>query len=1243
MNGHDKKNENSYSDRTRSRTENSFKLSDTERYVNNNVGNKDTKARFYSEQVRDYTVSSVSSNTGRNTESSSFYIDRSAFVENERNTDKMSSYDESYRQATVSYDADKRHANRTSEIQRDTYADRKLESSQDSLKISDTDRYVNNNVGDRVAQEQLLSNQLHDYESSFISSSYDDRDSAFQTDSAVFRESDRNTARTFVYDENYKQATVLYDADREHEDRTSEIQRDTYADRKLESSQDSLKVSNADRYVNNNVGDRVAQEQLLSNQLQNYTNTTENILHNNGDSASSNFQVDKTAFLGNEDRTPIYNESYRLTSVSYGASNRMAEERRPESPRGSYEDRKLESSQDSLKVSDTDRYVNNNVGDRVAQEQLLSNQLQNYTNTTENILHNERDNANQEVTYADRKVELAQDEFKLSETDGYANDVVKNSLKMAFFSPGYGYSSSVKNKHNGINSNNTYNGSSGSIRGFEAREVRENTYVDRNLESSQDRLKVSDTEKCTNRDLIVKNSLMNAFSNQMFDREIAINVKNSDTNSGDTGKKSNSSKTGNDTGSSGSAEKKSGSNKTDGNGKKGSDPWSDAECIITGGITTGSPANNGNSVDKEGKSKNILGKTYDAVLRGLDFADNLTDEFKEDNSGNDVMMEGAYAVSGTVAAKAVTGIVGRSGSSIESIESKLKIVSNFFSCEEDIDSIKRTYKKMEIRANGLNGLAQQQALDDYFNPDYDFMNKMDNRLGVKNGYRAINYTLFDVISDMYDLIFGEEVYGFVDTNWNQLSEQQKVNLIKKQLDQFKSTHEDMNFIPTFNNSIGTYHEDAELQRIIRSCSSNGEAFEKVLHSQYEVSYKKKKKNRVKTRQDKARQAYINRITRQRIIKNLIKPQSEQENNMSTGFGSYIASIAKRFTSDFFKGMIKWLIGAIVQIIMYVVFVIAFFVVMLMPILLPIGAAVAVVSALFSFSFGNVSTEQANASYCSTVLNAKYDDFNKASYEWLQNNNNTTMGYKVVYADNCAGVDNFQDTLLLYVIFSADNLLSDSSDDSYLVVDSDSEKAAIDKAFTMLTYADTEGTVRTVHRKTLADVESSLSDNQKKMLELERELVADGSNFDLGGRQVGDYPDDVGIGSDVATSDVGQAVVNLGCQYVGNKYVYGGTDINNGIDCSAFAQYCWRQFGVNLPRTTREQVKCGTAVGSLADARPGDLIFYSHNGTDSGTYHVTIYMGDGKMVHASNSKPYPQGGIKISNVYGQPYKIRRVSN
>ena len=63
--------------------------------------------------------------------------------------------------------------------------------------------------------------------------------------------------------------------------------------------------------------------------------------------------------------------------------------------------------------------------------------------------------------------------------------------------------------------------------------------------------------------------------------------------------------------------------------------------------------------------------------------------------------------------------------------------------------------------------------------------------------------------------------------------------------------------------------------------------------------------------------------------------------------------------------------------------------------------------------------------------------------------------------------------------------------------------------------------------------------------------------------------------------------------------------------------------------------------SLSEAQPGDLIFYSKDGTDSGVYHVTMYMGDGQMIHASNSAPYPKGGIKTNNVYGTPYKIKRV--
>lgn len=124
------------------------------------------------------------------------------------------------------------------------------------------------------------------------------------------------------------------------------------------------------------------------------------------------------------------------------------------------------------------------------------------------------------------------------------------------------------------------------------------------------------------------------------------------------------------------------------------------------------------------------------------------------------------------------------------------------------------------------------------------------------------------------------------------------------------------------------------------------------------------------------------------------------------------------------------------------------------------------------------------------------------------------------------------------------------------------------------------------------------------------------------------------------------ITKLACSYIGNPYVYGGTDINNGIDCSAFVQYIYGQFGTSLPRTSREQVKCGQEISNINEAKPGDLIFYASDDNQDGVlsdnevYHVAIYIGESKIVHASNEAPYPQGGIKISYV-GTPYKIKRL--
>ena len=109
-------------------------------------------------------------------------------------------------------------------------------------------------------------------------------------------------------------------------------------------------------------------------------------------------------------------------------------------------------------------------------------------------------------------------------------------------------------------------------------------------------------------------------------------------------------------------------------------------------------------------------------------------------------------------------------------------------------------------------------------------------------------------------------------------------------------------------------------------------------------------------------------------------------------------------------------------------------------------------------------------------------------------------------------------------------------------------------------------------------------------------------------------------------------------YIGNPYVYGGNDINNGIDCSAFVQYIHAQAGYSISRTTYTQCVEGTAVTPTAkNLKPGDLIFYY-----SGPDHVVMYIGGGMVVHASNSAAYPSGGIKVSNyLYGSIYGARRI--
>ena len=133
-----------------------------------------------------------------------------------------------------------------------------------------------------------------------------------------------------------------------------------------------------------------------------------------------------------------------------------------------------------------------------------------------------------------------------------------------------------------------------------------------------------------------------------------------------------------------------------------------------------------------------------------------------------------------------------------------------------------------------------------------------------------------------------------------------------------------------------------------------------------------------------------------------------------------------------------------------------------------------------------------------------------------------------------------------------------------------------------------------------------------------------------------YEDESSDDSDSSPSysGAGSAVASYATQFVGNTYVYGGTSLTNGADCSGFVQSVYANFGVSLPRTSYEQMTVGTEV-SYSEAQPGDLICYGG--------HVAIYLGNGQIVHASNSAPYPAGGIKISDnaAYRTILSVRRV--
>jgi cell wall-associated NlpC family hydrolase len=173
-------------------------------------------------------------------------------------------------------------------------------------------------------------------------------------------------------------------------------------------------------------------------------------------------------------------------------------------------------------------------------------------------------------------------------------------------------------------------------------------------------------------------------------------------------------------------------------------------------------------------------------------------------------------------------------------------------------------------------------------------------------------------------------------------------------------------------------------------------------------------------------------------------------------------------------------------------------------------------------------------------------------------------------------------------------------------------------------------------KAEAERKEKLAQEKAERKEAERKAAEAAANADK--EEENDKPSTPSSNGSSSHSELRNEVVEYALKFVGNPYVWSGTSLTKGADCSGFVQAIYADFGYSIPRVSRDQAASAGIKVSESDLLPGDLIFYANSSNI--VSHVAMYIGNGKIVHAANSR---QGIIVSQYRYRDIYCVRRIIN